>query len=74
MILDLLNKPNTPGHCGFPQANLHQGPSIYCVPQSNSDNLLILLCICSANLKFVCPIFEIVGSRHNEIIFIPKTP
>ena len=26
------------------------------VPESNPDNILILLYICSANLKFICPI------------------
>ena len=29
------------------------------VPKSNPDNILILLCICSANLKFVRPILAI---------------
>ena len=51
--LGLLDKPKIPGHCGFPLANPYSGESVYCVPISNPDNTLILLCICFANLKFV---------------------
>ena len=39
--------------------NLHFGLSLNFVPESNPDNILILLCICSANLKFVRPILAI---------------
>jgi hypothetical protein len=31
-ILDMLSKPKTPGHCGFPLANLHKGKSLHNVP------------------------------------------
>jgi len=35
----------------FPLANPQHAPIVYCVPKSNPDNILILLYICSANLK-----------------------
>jgi len=49
-ILGSLNKPKIPSHCGFPLANPHFAPIVYIVPQSNPDNNLILLYICSANI------------------------
>ena len=48
-ILDSLDKPIVPRHCMFPLANLHSTESLYCVPESNPLNQLILLCICSDN-------------------------
>jgi len=48
-ILDLLNEPKLPGHCGFPLANLQSAESLHYVPESNPFNSLILLYICSAN-------------------------
>ncbi len=34
-ILGFLNKPKTPGHCGFPLANLHFELSMDYVPEEN---------------------------------------
>ena len=50
-----MNKPKTPSYCRFPLANPHTAPVLYFVTKSNPANTLILWCICSANLKSVCP-------------------
>jgi hypothetical protein len=34
-ILDWLNKPKIPGHCGFPLTNPHSGESLHFVPDEN---------------------------------------
>jgi hypothetical protein len=44
---DLLDKPKTLGHCGFPLANPQKGLGIDFVPESNRANTLNFLCICS---------------------------
>jgi hypothetical protein len=56
--LDLLDKYKAPGHCRFPLANPHNALSVDFVPESNLLNQLILLCICSANLKSVCQFLQ----------------
>ena len=48
---DLQNKPKTPVHCGFHLKKIKKGPSRDFVPESNLSNILILLYICSSNLK-----------------------
>lgn len=60
-ILGWLNKPNTPGFCGFPLTNLHKWPVVDFVPQSNPVNTLNLLCICTVNLKSVRPFLQEIG-------------
>jgi hypothetical protein len=48
-ILDSVDKPIVPGHCGFPLANLYFELGVDYVPQSNPHKILILLSICSGN-------------------------
>jgi len=49
--LGSLNKPTIPGNCIFSLTEPHSAECLYCVPESNPANLLILLYICSDNLK-----------------------
>jgi hypothetical protein len=53
-----LNQSKTPGQCGFPLTNPQKGPSVYCVPESNPLNPLLLLCICSSNTQSVRPFLQ----------------
>ncbi len=48
-ILDMLSKPKTSGHWGFPLANLHSAVISHYVPESNPYNKPILLYISPAN-------------------------
>ena len=52
-ILDSLTKPKTPGHCGFPMANLHSELSLGFVPEENIGENLDQLCIREGNLKYL---------------------
>ena len=62
-ILVLPNKSKILGHCMFPMANLQKGSSLGFVPKSNSSNILILLYICTVNLK------SALFSMESEYIF-----
>jgi hypothetical protein len=50
-----MDKSKTLDYCGFPLTNTHSASSVHSVAISNPDNILILLYISTANLKFVRP-------------------
>ena len=65
-----MNKPKIHENCMFPLANLQSAESLHIVPKSNPTKFLILLYICSVNLKFVRQFSLYIAKFHNRFEFL----